>query len=461
MGYADLSGDFGRPVGHDAEAGLPPHVELRRRAFGITVLGIILVVGFLAPVMNVVLTPGACTPCGGCGVRTEFAFVSFSQSFGANVHWLARVVAMSPLLAGIGAILLARFLVDRRRGWALVGLWLVPVLAVLAFMMHLLSTDATARRVAQPAAAELAKSAVGYTLFALSAGILGIFIAARTRWYRPRSAAAFWIGRIGGVLFVVGLLVPVLDSANGVIPLMLPFKMVSMGGVFAWLGFWLLVSMGMTVAAAVTCFGTGPDIEDHNARRLSSRAFRLQVGAMALFGVAVALATLWTVKCSISMLPVVFFAGIKIGGCGVAWWFLLPFGVTELLLGEPTVDPSLVDATGDETATACAPPVDDGPPAADPFYHEGIGHTAIPAGASFHRRDTERTATEGEEEADDTVTAPAPVAAPVTSATMAPTAAPPEIAAKLAKLRQFRDADMLTQDEYDARVDKLMTSVDA
>ena len=431
-----------------------PHVEIGMRSRHILIVGVMLVIGFLAPVLTMkpVYTSSYGSSCGMVSMDSEFRFANVSSAFGGGSHWLERVLALTPLLAGAGAILLAHFVTSGRRGWGLVGLWAIPIVATLVFIIGAMMSDPMLGRLGGSVIASGAGSTAGYTVLALSAGMLAVFVGARARWYRPASRAAFWIGRVGGALFVVGLLVPVLPKSDGLVPLLLPFRLMSFGGIFVWLGFWLMVSMGLMVAAAVVCFGTGTDIHPQNAHDLAGRAFAFWKSSALVFGTAVVLAVMWTIKCSLGMLPVVFFGGIQLACCGVAWWLLLPFGVTDLVVGEPTLV-----ASGAPGASVEVPPPADGPrdgaPAVDPFHaarpttQKDLGRVEIPDADPFHVAQPWENETEAEPA--ETSAADARDAAPATTL-------PPEVRGKLVKLEEFRDAGLLTTEEFEKRRDALL-----
>ena len=455
-----------------------PHIEIRRRSRHIMILGVLLVIGFLAPMLTMkpVYTGGRSgypgrSSCQMVSMRTEFTFPSIEAAFGRNAHWLQRVVGLTPLLAGAGAILLACFVTSRLRGWGLIGAWSIPVVATIVFIMSAVMSSPMLNKVGGSVAASGANATAGYTMLALSAGVLGIFVGSRARWYRPDSKPAFWIGRVGGALFVLGLLMPVLPKSEGLLPLLLPFRMMAFGGVFVWLGFWLLVSMGLMVTAAVVCFGTGTDIPRYNAHQLSGRAFAFWKSSTLVLAGAVVLAVLWSIKCSLGMLPVVFFGGIQLVCCGVAWWLLLPFGVTDLVVGEPSL--SLAPAGGDD-ASVEAVQATDGPdggiPAVDPFRNPDVGRVETPAEDPFHvSQPGEQPHLVRTEVPDvDPFHVPQPEETPqatVPASEVKPVDLEPveeavtlsdEVRAKLTKLEAFRDAELLTQEEFEKRRDALL-----
>ena len=297
---------------------VPLSFEARLRSRNMILLGVVLLVGFLMPIVD-----GA-----------NFEFPNFAVFSAAGAPWQMFVIMLAPGVAGMAMILLARLGRHPVRGIVTVALPLLPVLVLM--------TDEEVRRSFSFTFKNMSGELILAVLL-LNLGWIGLLVGARARWYRPRRGAAYWIGLAGAIAFGVFLMMPIMPAEAGHIPLITAFKMFEAPpirlvafGVVAWID--------CTVLAGVLCLMTAPGKSADFARRRARGAFLLLIAGAAAFGLCAATALLQNARADDVVAPVLT-ALIKFGCWGVGMILLLPTGITDLVVGPAPERPAVQERT--------------------------------------------------------------------------------------------------------------------
>lgn len=297
---------------------VPLSFEAGLRSRNMIVLGVLLLVGFLMPIVD------------GANVK----FPNFAVFSAGGAPWQLFVIMLAPGVAGLAMILLAWLGRHPVRGIVTIALPLLPVLVLML--------DAEVRRSFSFTFRDMPGEIILAVLL-LNLGWIGLLVGARARWYRPRRRAAYWIGLAGAIAFMVFLMLPIMPAEAGHIPLITAFKMFEVPpmrlvafGVVAWIA--------CTVPAGVLCLMTDPGKSADFARRRAGGAFRLLIAGAAAFGLCAATALLQNARAAGVVTPV-FTALIKFGCWGVGMILLLPTGITDLVVGPAPEQPAVQERT--------------------------------------------------------------------------------------------------------------------
>ena len=297
---------------------VPLSFEARLRSRNMILLGVVLLVGFLMPVVD-----GA-----------DMVFPNFTVFSAGGAPWQLFVIMLAPGVAGLAMILLA--CLDRHpvRGVITIALPLLPILVLM--------TDEKVRLSFSFIFEEVAGEFV-LAVVLLNLGWIGLLVGARSRWYRPRKPAAYWIGLAGAIAFGVFLVLPIMPADAGRIPAVTAIRMLEVPpirlvafGVVAWIA--------CTVLAGVLCCITGPGRSAGFARRRARAAFRLLAAGGIALGLCISIAMLQNAGAA-DAVALVFTALVKFGCWGVGMILLLPTGITDLVVGPAPEQPAVQERT--------------------------------------------------------------------------------------------------------------------
>jgi hypothetical protein len=293
-----------------------PSEDARRR--GMIWLGVVVLIGFLMPLILVTWR------------ETKVVFLNFEVFGRDEVPAGIKLFCLYPGIAGVVVILLAALSRGVARSAVVAGL------GVLFVLLLVVLEDEKGMGFFQGFFGEAPAGASASLLLFLLA-FLGLFIGSRARCHRPASQVAAIIGIVGGILYGVNLLLPVLPEEAGTLQLIAPFKMIEhgreSGAVIMAVG--LLGMMACLISSSVLCILN--IAHRPNAQGIAQKAFLLLVLAFVVLGGAVLVS--WVVAVSESSRPG---RGDRVGAelvnlakmvCWLAGMLLLiPVGLTDLLV---------------------------------------------------------------------------------------------------------------------------------
>jgi len=289
----------------DEDRNFAPEVEDERRRTHLFRLGLVMALAFFAPIVGV---PGH-----------PFVIPELSSEVGVfGGPALLVAVRLLPLLAGVMLMLVARRADQPLRGCAITGAG--------GLLFGLFVIDGRARSAIADSFSLLPNS-FSLSLLLLLAGVGGMLVAVRTRWYRPGSQPAAWIGAIAGGCYLLYLVVP----SSSVLPigaLLDTFRSSILAGLAS------VAHLGCMVGAAVLCLrntGATPSFLAVGRARL---ACRLLLAAVLVPGAVILLAIMTSPGSGQIIAPLVSSAlkyGVMFGGL----LLLIPVGITDLLVGRP------------------------------------------------------------------------------------------------------------------------------
>jgi hypothetical protein len=304
-----------------------PTEGVRRR--NLIWLGVVILIGFLMPVLEV---------HGWRRVEVRVNFMNFEVLGEERAPALAKIMCLYPGIAGVAVILLASLARGPGRSGALIGLGALPIIILLA--------SEEARR----SLAEIPAEAGGVIVLALLGvlAFIGLFAGSRARSYRPASQAAAVIGIVGGITYLVTLVVPALPPEAGSIQLIALFKLFeSKFAVIMALG--ALAQMGCLIAASIICIvNVRPR---HDSESLAGSAFTLLVTGSIVAGSAYFLNTLIVMfqagrEVPAEALAAMLLAVVKFGCWILGLFLLLPMGVTDLVVNLTPAGPAAPPSAG-------------------------------------------------------------------------------------------------------------------
>jgi len=285
-----------------------PADEFRRRR-RIRKLGIILLLGFLLPVLSPRTFEG--------GVRTTF--LNFEILGESSAPGLARFMFLYPGLAGIAVIILAAY-----RGAARsVGLICVGILPLVV-----LALDPDVQEAASVLSSFPGARSIWAAVFSL-AGCGGILAGIRALHYRPGSRPAAVIGAVGGGLYLVSLFLPVLPKEMGRIAFLVSFKVFGQPSSIP-LGLGMLGQMVCLMLASVICLMTLARMPA--ARELADGAFKFVIWSAVVYLLGVILQTLFTMDGPASHFLCFLSVMVKVTFWVVGLFLLLPVGLADLIV---------------------------------------------------------------------------------------------------------------------------------
>jgi hypothetical protein len=312
----------------------PAYPPPDRRTANIIVLGAILLAAFACPV----LAPKF-SDTGGLSVRPYFLNV---EGLGESmVPGVVKFQLVYPAIAGLALIILAPLLRNFIRSVCILVLGLIPVIVALG------SSDV--RDVVTTTSREFVGASSGASIVLGCLAFIGLYAGARARWYRPGSLAAYIAGAVGGGLYLVQLILPVLPEAMGTLPIVCMVKMLNVKGLLV-VAIGSIVQTACFVAAAIICLANYPR-KTPSVRGTASAAFTLLTVGIVVFLVSIPGNVLYAIgsqagKVEALAIGVLLMSLVKMGLWAGGLLLLIPFGATDLIvwLSRPTDFPQPMPA---------------------------------------------------------------------------------------------------------------------
>lgn len=328
-------------VGEAEEA---PAAKQAPGRLGLLVLGALLLIAFFMPIFD------------GVNVVMPNPIELLKQ---AGVAFIIKVLTVYPLIAGVAVIVLAFALKGLARTLAVIALGLFPIVT------FYLSNDARSL-IGQSGDITLL---IGGALAA--AGMALILAGSRARRYRPSSLLGAVVGAVGGAVYVIAMVLPILPKEFGRVPIVAPVVLIIGAGssaepvVTIALGCLdLLAKIFLLVAAAVCLANAAPRPVPGIRTRVATRLWIWSVIVLFLLalvpagadtytalnsGTAIGQALLELVVPQVSLL-------VKVALAALALFMLVPVGLTHLIVRlsppEPEPLPGYAEATGPAVAQA-------------------------------------------------------------------------------------------------------------
>jgi len=280
----------------------------RQRA-NLILLGVILLIGFTIPVVQVHYSTGA--------RNVEFINIMIVAQDSAPIS--VKILYLIPGIAGIGLFVLQGVTRHPVRGIVIIFLAATPVLIALTDLQNV-GVQSLRQKHLPPEAAFLMLVVFLGLIVAPMAMLVGI----RSRSYRPDSPLAYWFGVAGAGAWFIFLAAPVLGAEQGTMFMMLPIKMINQSGVDG-VSMGLLVLMACASISAAICIINRPTTDALKAQNLANMAHWTLLVGFVVF---------------ILCLSGKFINGFQalMGILKSLCWFggmflLLPTGVTDLVVG--------------------------------------------------------------------------------------------------------------------------------
>ena len=246
-----------RPYHHRRHAGShTPSSQAGRQRANMIFLGIILLVGFVMPIIQI----------NDIGQR-HGEFINITIVGREHVPIPIIVFYLTPGVAGMGLLILQAFTRHPVRGIVIIFLAAVPTLISLIDSQTIEAMGVFRKFVSAEAA------------FGMLAAFLGLFVAPvallvgiRSRGYRPDSPVAYWFGAVGAGAWFTFLVMPILPAEAGYIFLMAPIKLIGQSGA-GGVSMGLLILIVCTSISAIVCIINKPSSQTRKVRSQASLAF--------------------------------------------------------------------------------------------------------------------------------------------------------------------------------------------
>jgi len=346
-GAAAACPNCGHAATEQASAGEGEDAPRRKQApgrAGLLVLGVLLLIASFTPLYD--------------GTKIVMTNV-FELTEDPGVPFVYKLLGVYPLPAGLAVIILAFVVKGLVRSLAVIALGLFPLVV---FYLTV-------------GGGWIPTGGIGLLLLGGAlpvAAMMLIFAGSRARRYRPSSLLGAVVGAVGGAAFVVGMVLPILPTELGVVPIVRPIMLIVGGGsgvehvTMITYSCLVLLAMILLVAASIVCLVNAAPRPVLGLRtRKATRLWAWSVvflfltafvpAAMYTYGAlesgAEVLATLLHVT-----LPFVSIA-FKPALAGLALFLLVPVGLAHLVVHlsppEPGPLPGYAEATtGPATAQA-------------------------------------------------------------------------------------------------------------
>ena len=241
---------------------------------GLILLGIILVLAFFLPVLEREYSRRSFYRNDPPEYKLKFVNIEMLSS-DERLPTIARFMAIYPVIAGVVILIVAAVAPNIVRGAVVTGLGIILYLALL------IGGDAQRAINLLPRGT----GAIVLIYFLVSLGLTGLLAGSLARRYRPKSNFAVIIGIVGGVLFLGGLLLPVLPKDAGTVLLAMPFKLFDAGKDMARaVGTLILLAMVCWIIASILCFANIPRRSTRSAKVISVAAsWSFFIGGVLLF----------------------------------------------------------------------------------------------------------------------------------------------------------------------------------
>jgi len=299
--------------------------EAARRRRNLTILGAVVLIGFLMPIAvpDMEMTPH--------GIRfvTKMLYLNIELLSQEGIPGTAVVFLLAPCLAGLAMFVLAWVVRYPGRG---IGIILLPIVPILVLLFQ------AEQRQSVPMSDTVPVDPSSGMLLGVMA-CLAMFVGARSRWYRPGNGVARGFGMAGGCGYLLYLLLPILPAGAGRLPLIMPFKMLGGPDELLATAIGLILTMLCMIAAAVLCITNGKALPGNTARSRANIAFLLLVVLVPVIG---ALTILISAGQSIPegvSVPPAFYAMTITTIIKMVCWFagmllLIPVGIIDLIVGD-------------------------------------------------------------------------------------------------------------------------------
>ena len=295
---------------HRRHAG--PHdrsVQAGRQRANMTLLGIVLLIGFVMPIIQI-------NPFTG---QRHGEFVSITIMGAEHIPIQLQVLFLAPGVAGIGLLMLQGFTKHPVRGAVIIFLAAMPTLISLTNLQTVEALTAFPRHVPAQAAFTMLVFFLGWFVAPVA-----LLVGIRSRGYRPGSSAAYWFGVAGAGVWFAFLVMPILPAEAGYIFLMLPIKLIGRPGAEG-VSMGLLVLVVCTIISSVLCIINKPTSEPRKARKQAGMAFWTLVFGFVVFILCISGQFIDSFPAFINTLKYL---------CWFLGMFLLfPAGITDLVVG--------------------------------------------------------------------------------------------------------------------------------
>ncbi len=276
----------------------------RRKALA-WLAALVLGLGFLMPVIS----------------YGRLSFVNIEMLSEKTASPMLKFLAAYPALAGLALFALLFGTTELNRGIGLSVIGVLPLLVLLADR----SIGTFYGDTVGSGGSILGSSALCGLL-----GCTGLFAGLRTMHYRARFRAGPAIGTIGGVLYVVSLVIPMGAAGSSTTSLAMPFELMKQDGMRI-VGAGYIVQMLLMVAASVVCVVALAGFDPRKTRSRGDLAFAMFIVSVAIWLAAPVVAG-FAAPAALPMrqriVPMMLVARILV-------WFaailcLLPFGLADL-----------------------------------------------------------------------------------------------------------------------------------
>ncbi|HUT32645.1 MAG TPA: SHOCT domain-containing protein [Planctomycetota bacterium] len=274
--------------------------------------------------------------------KTEVEFRNFTVLGEEGTAFLAKLLFLWPGIAGLVAIVLAFAMRNVVRSIILMAL------GIAAFVLPLLDENVGGVRGLVVLLGPGASIALVCTLL----GTAVLYAGCRSRCFRPWSRAAAIIGAIGGVVYIVSLVLP--ERSGGDIGIVQQFKMLDTRRVLVE-GIVQLAATGLAVVASVLCFINIPLAP--KGQKVGRTAFWLLFVSLLLGYYGMAFVTgLQGGDAPAELIPAILVATLKMVSCVLGTVLLVAVGLADLIVN--------VSGGGAPAAAAGGPPLYSPRPAA-------------------------------------------------------------------------------------------------
>lgn len=306
--------------------------EFRRRRLANIILSSVVIAGFFWP--NLALSMGI---AGGSSLTIHFMNI---QGLGAeHLPGIMALILLYPLLGGLGALFTCIYAPLLARGITLCCIGGFFAIIVFANQGSLLAARAVG---ALPGGSGMIMLWI-FWLIGLSMMVVSI----RVRRYRPKSMAAYVIGAIGGGLYFLSLLLPVLPISAGGLWLATPFEIMKTDvflGIGSLLHIMCLIALGI-LCAANTLKRTS--LRAVSNSQISVGLIAASIGIMLVFMLLSGMNQTGSNNNEFNVLLVGVSVLLKFAICFGSVLLLIPVGVADLIL--TTTQPRSTDASGKHT----------------------------------------------------------------------------------------------------------------
>lgn len=286
----------------------------RPRVARLIFLGILLLIAFLMPIVNVQQTSGKAT--------YEAVLVNIEILGQDDASTGLKLFMLFPGIAGIAVILIALFLPAPSRSISLI------VTGAVGLLLLLLVVD----EIGDDKVQTMLMLTLGSKTWAILLGMAATALllgGSRARWFAGECGVAGTLAAVGGGLAILGYVLPSMPDDS--LPVGAPFELMDTDdGTF--LGAVLLLATVMVVAAAILAFVNLKRRGSVTAAKLGNTSFWLVVGSMLVLFLGVWVFMLSTIGDRVEGMTAPLSIGIlKWASLTMGITLLLPLGLSDLL----------------------------------------------------------------------------------------------------------------------------------